>query len=161
MSGAARDHRGSSPQIAFVSFFRWLERTTDAGPIRGLFIEFVMDNFARDGGTNLLGTALLARRNHSVASLASSFGLSRNMVSAAAKLVGLLPEGATSNSVFFVARGEAIAEELKADIPPVLSPAIWAATRTRSRLFWQMAMPPGSWLIFLVLTAGAAMPFYA
>ena len=117
LRGSRSFRRDSSPQIAFGSFFRWLEKTTDAGPIRDLFIEFVVENFALDAGTNLLGTALLARRNHSVASLASGFGLSRNMVSAVAELVGLLPEGATGNSAFSVARGEAIAAELKASIP--------------------------------------------
>lgn len=117
LRGSRSLRRDSSPQIAFGSFFRWLERTTDAGPIRGLFIEFAMDNFALDGGTDLLGTALPARRNHSVASLAAGFGLSRHMVSAAAKLVGLLPEGTTNNSAFDVAPGEAIAKELKASIP--------------------------------------------
>lgn len=98
---------------------QWAERNEDAGPIRALLRTFILENFPIAAGTVLLGTAVPHRTRHSIATLASDFGISRMTLEGGLTSEGLLQPknfSSRSNLVFDSTAGEAVALKVKSSI---------------------------------------------
>jgi hypothetical protein len=110
----------NTPQSSLGTLYQWAERNEDAGPVRPVLRAFILENFPIAAGTNVLGTAVPQRSRHSIATLASEFGISRLTLEGALVSEGLLQPripNSRSNMVFDSTAGDAIALKIKTSIP--------------------------------------------
>lgn len=108
-----------TPHSAFGEIWRLAAGIDDAGPIRPLLRNFVLENFAIAGGTDVLGAKVPDRMRHNTASLASQFGLSISTLDGALVHHRLLPpenDPPRATLVFDSCAGERVADRVKSSV---------------------------------------------
>ncbi|WP_322891451.1 MULTISPECIES: TniQ family protein [unclassified Yoonia] len=109
-----------TPQSSMRMLTQWAERNEDAGPFRLLLRAFILENFPIAAGTILLGTAVPQRSRHTIATLASEFGISRFTLERGLVHEGILKPGGINSRptmVFDSTAGDAVAVRIKSSIP--------------------------------------------
>lgn len=110
------------PQMAFGRFYQWLQfnkNNRQAGPIRGVARDFILDHFPIEPGTNLMGTIVESRRLHSAHSLARETGDHPKTVNRAVILAGLADgdtEKVSAAMVFDAKRAENLMDRIRTSI---------------------------------------------
>jgi hypothetical protein len=110
------------PQMAFGRFYQWLQfnkNNRQAGPIRDVAREFILDHFPIEAGTKLMGSIVDKQRVHSVHSLARKTGDHPKTINRAVILAGMAEGDADKVSgamVFDVEQREALMERVRTSI---------------------------------------------
>jgi hypothetical protein len=116
---ARRSNNRATPQASLGIINSWAEGTEDAGPIRLLLRDFILENFPIAAGTTVLGTAVPKRLRHCVSTLASELAISSMPLEGALINEGLLPfenDPPRRCIAFDSAAGEVVARKVKASI---------------------------------------------
>lgn len=110
------------PQKAFGRFYQWLQFNKNhrqAGPIREVAREFILDHFPIDAGTNLMGSVVEQRRLHSAHSLARETGDHPKTINRAVILAGLAEgntEKVSGSMVFDANAAESLMDRIRTSI---------------------------------------------
>lgn len=109
-------------QMAFGRFYQWLQfnkSNRQAGPIREVAREFILDHFPIDPGTNLMGSVVGERRIHSAHSLARETGDHPKTVNRSVIMAGLADgdtEKVNAAMVFDAKAAESLMERIRTSI---------------------------------------------
>lgn len=116
--------KGAGPQAGLGRIYQWLQfnkSSRDPGPIWDLVRAFILDTMAIGPGTNLFGEVVVARRRHSVASLAKETGVHPTTRNRALVRSGLVANGADRAvdkfGSFDAMAGEILAARIKNSLP--------------------------------------------
>lgn len=110
------------PQKAFGRFYQWLQfnkNKRQAGPIREVAREFILDHFPIDAGTDLMGSIVEQRRLHSAHSLARETGDHPKTINRAVILAGLAEgdtEKVSGSMVFDAKAAESLMDRIRTSI---------------------------------------------
>lgn len=110
------------PQKAFGRFYQWLQfnkNKRDAGPIREVAREFILDHFPIEAGANLMGAVVEKQRYHSVYSLARKTGDHPKTINRAVISVGLADGDSNKPNVemlFDAGAAERLMEQVRTSI---------------------------------------------
>jgi hypothetical protein len=110
------------PQKAFGRFYQWLQfnkNKRQAGPIREVAREFILDHFPIEAGTDLMGAVVEQRRLHSAHSLARETGDHPKTINRAVILAGLAEgdtEKVSGSMVFDANAAESLMDRIRTSI---------------------------------------------
>lgn len=113
------------PQMAFGRLYQWLQfnkNNRQAGPIRDVAREFILDHFPIEPGTNLMGTIVCEQRVHSAHSLARKTGDHPKTINRAVILAGLADGDADkvhASTVFDAKAAENLMDRIRTSISVV------------------------------------------
>ncbi|ULB10230.1 TniQ family protein [Cereibacter azotoformans] len=129
----------TGPQAVFGKFFLWLEytaRAADAGPIRDLLRETILNSFAIGPGETVLGEVVDRRRVHSVNSLKAATGLNPKRLYRLMQKAGMIPADSDAEAlnqwVFPAEEGERLIGRILNSLPQNQIRTVLGCSRTQA-----------------------------